>query len=124
SSSVDVKHHIIYRRSAGQPGWTEIARFDIQDTTHQHIDSLVVSRTRYEYAMVAEDSSGLRSVFSKVIPIITLPTESMPITKVVGRPERERKIISLTWNTKSTNIKKYLIYRSVEDEPMVMYSSI
>src|SRR5690606_6944233 len=124
SSSVDVKPHLICRRTAGQPGCTELARLDIQDTTYQHTDSLVVNRTRYEYAMVAEDSSGLRSVFSKAVVVVTPQGSPLGMSKVIGVADRQQKTVKLTWQKADPGIVKFIIYRASEQSPITMYKSI
>lgn len=125
SSSNDVRNHILYRRRGAETDWKKIKSFGVQDAIRQYEDSLLVQRTHYEYALVAEDSSGLHSVFSTPVRIVS-PVRTPPsMVKVKGSADRTKKIVTINWQKQSDPaIVKYAIYRAIQDAPMTMYKSI
>jgi uncharacterized protein len=59
STSNDLARQLLMRRAAGEASWREIAR--LEPETASHVDRDVKKKVTYEYILIAEDRSGLRS---------------------------------------------------------------
>lgn len=123
SSSEDVVEHHVLRKHQFSRAWDLVAKISVKDTGRYYFDKSD-SRHRYQYAMVAVDSTGLKSVMTKPLWGVALLTNKSKIEDVQGLADREKKIIHLIWSYQETNIEKFLVYRSTKDTGMALYKSV
>lgn len=111
SSSEDVRHHILYRRSSFDNSWKMVAT--VSDSTSRFTDKEVPNKNTYEYVLVAQDRSGLESKPSSSIRITVNDRSNKPaIDKFSARADEQNKEVVLSWSYDTPEVQQYLIYRS------------
>jgi fibronectin type 3 domain-containing protein len=65
STSSDLARQLLMRRAAGETSWREIAR--LEPNVASYVDRDVKKKVTYEYTLIAEDRSGLRSDASPAV---------------------------------------------------------
>lgn len=121
SSSTDVREQILLRRSATTERWTEVAKMAPGIT--RYADLTVKSSTPYTYALVAVDSSGLRSPVSPVLDLKTLPMSVKAAQNVSASLSADGKNIVLNWKHPNA-LCRYIIYRANSPEPLRSYGAV
>jgi hypothetical protein len=124
SSSKDVQRHFLLRRVVNTSKWNLINILD--HDTRQYEDRNVTPKTMYEYSVVAQDRSGLRSSFA--LPVQARPYDTgkrSGVMRLRAVPDTTRKVIRLSWSYPNPGSGKYwfVIYRSVGGEPLMRYRS-
>ncbi len=121
SSSSDVREQILLRRSAATERWTEVAK--IGSAVTRYADVTVKSGMPYTYALVAVDSSGLRSAVSPVLDLKTLPMSVKAPQNLSAMLSADKKTIVLTWKYPNA-LCRYIIYRANAPDPMKSYGAV
>jgi hypothetical protein len=125
SSSTDVERHLLYRRPVGKPEWEPVAAFKRADSVVRYLDVNTGIITTYEYTLVAEDESGLRSQLAKPVTAKRIDTGIRPaMAEMSVMADRERRQIVLGWNDSRKNVDRYLIYRSEAGGPIRLYKTL
>ncbi len=125
SSSKDVMNHLLYRRKTSDTSWRLIALFDPDDTVQLYLDEETSSTHYYEYTMIAVDSSHLEST-------PCTPVSAKRIDRRIRKEVKEfyalaqpaEKQIALSWNYKPEGVERFLLYRTQEDQPISLYTSL
>ena len=117
SSSRDVMEHAVLRRrfdpTATQPvAWDTLAKAGRRD-------SIIADRSgaisaKYQYAIVARDSSGLVSTLSNIITVARVDSKVRPaVTNVAAVYDSTTKTVRLTWDYGNLPEKhRFVVYRA------------
>lgn len=124
SSSDDVVHYDVYRKE-GQL-WRKIfSHLSSTDTIYSYLDTEITEGQLSAYTVVAVDQSGNESdpaapiKGTKLIDVVK-PAVSLREPAV----DRTNKKIVLKWNYEQKGVNRYQIYRSKDDQPLKLYSTI
>ena len=125
SSSDDVKYQYLYKKSEFEFQWQQFVRLGGDSLKITSIrDTLTQTDVWYEYKLVAEDSSGLRSPEEQVIRIQQPEKDPFPqVTNIKAVASRPNKMIKLTWdfNKQATGFK---IMRSQNGQQVETYEFV
>jgi hypothetical protein len=115
SSSEDVAYQMVQRRAQGTTSWDSIARAGSADTLF--VDRAAKRNITYEYAMLAVDSSGLRSELS--MAVLARPYDPGVRPGVVGVEaayDPSRRAVTLRWEYGALDEDFwFIVYRTGED---------
>lgn len=123
SSSKDVAEHRILRKHQFTVSWSAIASIKASDTARVFFDE-IDSRHRYQYALIAVDSAGLKSTMTSPVWGSALPSDKSRIENIQGLADRENKIIRLSWSYGQSDVVKFLVYRATRDTNLSLYKSV
>ncbi|HEY8400963.1 MAG TPA: hypothetical protein VIK89_06860 [Cytophagaceae bacterium] len=125
SPSEDVKVQYLYRKSEFDFEWQPYLKLtgDSLKVT-QLRDTLTKSNIWYEYALQAEDSSGLKSEMSESLRILQPEKNPFPVVKnLKAVMSRENKMIKLTWEF-DMNATGFKILRGKKGDPIETYEFV
>lgn len=125
SPSEDIKTQYLMRKSEFDFAWQPYLKLsgDSLKIT-QFRDTLTKSNIWYEYALVAEDSSGLKSKPSESLRIQQPEKNPFPVVKNVQVfVSKDNKMIKLTWDF-DMNAVGFKIMRSKKGEPVQTYEFV
>lgn len=117
STSSDVARHHVYRQTPDDTAYLPLAVVARSNDAHSfYTDKAVQSGKTYRYRIAAEDQSGLFSAPSKPMQGTAASSSAEKILLKVQRLEDKAR---LRWTiTADKAVKRVLIYRSVDDEPL------
>lgn len=125
SSSNDVSKHVLYRKSESDSLWNVIQLFDITDSITAFRDTLTIPGTVYQYTMLAVDETGLESAPSKLVTMNAFVQKIRPkVHNMKYKVDRDNKLIYLTWEYGYTGVERFLIYRSMNEDPINLYDGV
>ena len=125
SSSTDVVQHLLYRRPAGKPAWEPVAAFKRADSVARYVDVNAGIKTTYEYTLIAQDESGLRSEPAKPITAKRIDNGVRPVMEAVtATADREKRQVLLQWNYPAKNVDRYLLYRAEAGGRLRLYKTL
>jgi hypothetical protein len=117
SSSVDVKEHYLYRKTATEAPWQLLKNMD--KTASQYLDTSVVQGVTYFYSLRAKDLGGLYSTYA-------MPVQGRPFDTGVRPPVEnltgvlEDKKLTLTWTYPAIGKDVYfIVYKQNRDGQLV-----
>lgn len=120
SPSTDVKEQYLMKRGKSSEHWQLLAT--LNSNTNSYNDLVIKGESDYGYALVAVDSSGLKSELS--FPLnITTPKLTPPVVKGLRIFANPDKSVSLYWDY-PIDYCKYTIYKSLEDGRLISYDSV
>ncbi|PTD16466.1 fibronectin type III domain-containing protein [Flavobacterium columnare] len=121
SQSEDVKKHSLYRRREDEKQWKVI--FETTDPNiREYEDQSVDNKKKYYYAMTATDQEGNETEPSDPLILEALPSILQPaITTFSGMADISSKAIELYWNTKSTDLVEYHLYKRVNEGQNILF---
>jgi hypothetical protein len=125
SSSNDVVQHLLYRRRDIEKEWTLVKMMPLNDSLSAYQDTDVVHGEKYSYTIIAVDDSGLESTPAVPLNIRFVLREPFPpVAEVFHKIDKDKRMITLRWTYDQDNIEKFLIYKSVDDMPPRVYTSV
>jgi fibronectin type 3 domain-containing protein len=124
SASDDVVAYRVLRRLLASASWDTLKILRAQDSLVFN-DKSLVSGKEYQYSIIAIDKSKLKSPLShpatgRIVNNLIKPA----IIDFKVEIDRNEKSVTLSWNYNELNLTKFLIYRSVNDEPLSLYKSV
>jgi hypothetical protein len=125
SPSDDVARELLYRRTSGNPRWQQLGV--VRPHTGLYVDNAVQKRTRYEYQIVAVDSSGLQSPPSEAVQARPYDTGVRPpVRNLAAVLDAKTGAVRLSWQYDLPIPQKYwfVVYRSVAGTGLQTYKSI
>ncbi len=122
SYSADVSKHLLYRQNLSDKE-EKLKGFKLVYTTEEpsgkiyaYTDTDVKANHYYQYALFAEDNSGLRSDVSQPLTVKVFSVEAPEALTQLGYViNRESKAIELHWYTLRDDIKQMQVYKSTND---------
>jgi uncharacterized protein len=109
SPSADIKVQYLFRKSELDFAWQPILKLTADSLTLVETkDTLTQSTVWYDYALMAEDSSGLKSKMSEPLRVQQPDKDPYPVVKnLQAFVSREYNLIKLTWefNLNATSFK-------------------
>lgn len=121
STSSDVKLYRLFRKDDTNNNWDVIAELIPSQKITEWEDTSIQSKTKYTYAIFAEDRSGLVSEPSTPITITTKPFRNKSIIKSFnGYADRTQNSIVLKWKSE-ISVKEYTLYRSKNNGVFSLY---
>ena len=137
SASPDVARHLLYRTPWGQDQWQLQANFTrldtaalkpIQDTalhqTHyEFVEQDLPTGTKYQYTLMAVDSSGLESPPSRPVTGQIINRGLYPAVKGIEvTKNQDKQWVQLAWQyAQKPNVKTFRVYRAEGDAPLRLY---
>jgi hypothetical protein len=125
SSSADVVNNILYRRKKGEGSFEEIYRAGPYSDKSVYLDKNITSGVSYEYQVAALDDAGL---FSKRVGVLNATAFQIKTLEGVENftctQEKSPLSCVLSWKYKESQNVRFVLYRSVNDQPYVLYQSI
>lgn len=120
SPSKDVKKLIVMKKT-GEGVFQPLKELSASDTILT--DKAVQARFWYEYALVAMDSTGLRSELSFPLRVRVYPGgnkqgSNVQLTAVFNK---EEKNVHLSWQNDGAKVASYLLYREINGLGLEMY---
>lgn len=123
SSSEDVKYHVAYRHLFGETKWDSLAGLGRADSVFT--DKNVKPNIMYEYALLAVDSSGLRSKLSGPVTGRPYYTGVLPVVKNLTVQYDEKKNTSLLhWDYENSKGTYFVVYRAFGDALPGRYATV
>lgn len=125
SSSDDVAEHVLLRKIAGEQDYIQLATWKGYPGKCEYVDKQVAPKTFYEYAMIAVDSSSLKSELSPKLSVrtfdrgIRVPIETIKVTYDLNK---KRNVIEWDYNAKGEY--SFLLYRSYQNFGLTKYARI
>jgi fibronectin type 3 domain-containing protein len=104
--------------------WDTIKIVNTQDSLVYYDRTLKQGR-EYQYSVLAIDKSKRKSPLA--LPVkgrLINNLIKLPVTDLKATADRTEKSITLTWKYTEKNVTKFLVYRSLNDEPMSLYKSV
>jgi len=139
SASPDVARHLLYRTPWGKDQWQLHANFirldtvalkPIEDTTlhqtyYEFADQSLVAGERYQYTLMAVDSSGLESSPSRSVTGQITDTGVYPAVKEIEITKNiQRQLIELNWQyPQKPQVTTFRVYRAEGDTPLRLYQT-
>ena len=135
SPSEDIKYQYVYKKSEFEFQWNPFLKLSGDDLKRTSLrDTSTQTDVWYEYKLVAEDSSGLRSPEEQVIRVQQPEKDPFPVvTNVKAIVSRPNKMIKLTWDfnkqadgfkiMRSQNGKKVETYEFVKGSKREFYDT-
>ena len=125
SSSRDIASYHLNRRAKDSLQWVEIAVFQINDTISGFSDTLAMPGILMEYAILAKDMNGNKSLPAKTVFAKKIDNGIRPaITDIKTNIDRSKKQIELSWKYPYPGVKHFLIYRSADESPVKYYKLV
>lgn len=124
SMSADVAEHILERKQSGTE-WKAYALLGTAPTAFT--DTSVQQNIRYEYRLLARDSSGLVSLPSSVVFAQPYDTGVRPVvTDLRGEYDSVSQSVRLSWKYNTQPKEKYwfVVYRALDDNDFTALESI
>ncbi|WP_438711007.1 hypothetical protein ACSTS3_21095 [Aquimarina muelleri] len=124
SSSEDVIEHSLYRQTVAESekGWKLLFT---TDTIPSYTDIDIQPNTKYRYAIFAKDQSGLQSLASTPLSVISQNSIKGEVIKGVSAiPDLTKKQILLSWRKMPDMVEETWIYRSKEQETPVLLRQV
>ncbi len=120
SASDDIAKQVILRHNHKQNEWETISDVSNTDTTFLDI---IPEQGRYEYSIMAIDSSGNKGELSYAYPLV-IKAKASDITITDFKVKKKNGQSILTWNSKGEKPKFYLIYRKSRNNDLSIIASI
>jgi hypothetical protein len=94
-----------------------------RDTSHSFTSKNLVPGNYYRYALTVTDSSG--NSVETVFPEIQFTPRILPSLKEFSAAtDREKRMISLSWEKPAGEVDRYIIYKSKKGEPLRSWKTI
>ena len=124
STSSDVSKHLLYRRNTKDKKWKLIEIF--REGEESYIDSSNNEKGKmYRYTLIAVDGSGLESDPAKPVTLRRYnPGIKTTVKNLKYSVDRKENSLTLKWNYPKGMAKRFLIYRSVDQQPFSQYKSV
>jgi uncharacterized protein len=116
STSLDIDHHIIYRKLTSEEDWVEVEKYQPETIVVAWMDTQAEHNYQYDYKIVAVDESGLISeptTLSGIRAFITTPMSSVENLSIEGLDDRRGIVLSWTWPHEA-EVHSYSVYRQVD----------
>jgi uncharacterized protein len=125
SGSEDVDRHLLYRKSDQETEWTLVKSVVKPDTASRYLDESVKHRVMYYYTLIAMDDDGLESIPAPPLNLRWMDTNPFPaIENIFYKIDKQKKRIDLTWTYSEQQVEKFLVYKSKNGGPLVLYKSL
>ncbi len=123
STSEDISYHIAFRRIMNNEKWDSLATLGSADSIF--IDLNLKPNIMYEYALLAVDSSGLKSELSFPVNARPYYTGVLPVVKNLSVLFDEEKSNSiLKWDYENLENVNFVIYRVFENNPPQRFATV
>lgn len=122
STDDDVADNILFRKENNSTEWKKV--FSTKNTgISQYTDTGVAADKKYNYKLVAKDSSGLESKMGQELTLTTLPLNNRSgIVKIDAEVDREKKLLYLHWKiAEKLQVKSFEVFKGDEKEPLSLY---
>lgn len=125
SPSEDIKYQYLYKKSEFEFQWQPFLKLGGDSLKITSIrDTLTQTDVWYQYKLVAEDSSGLRSPEEQVIRVQQPEKDPFPqVTNIKAVASRPNKMIKLTWDF-NKQADGFKIMRSQNGQPVETYEFV
>jgi hypothetical protein len=125
SNSDDVAEHILLRKNANEHEWAIAAKWLGYPNKQDYTDKNIAPKTYYEYAMIAIDSSNLKSELSPLLSIRTYDRGVRPsVDEFTVTYDEKLKANVIKWNYHVNNKLSFLIYRGYQNFGITKYVKI
>ena len=117
STSLDVDHHIIYRKLTSEENWVKIKKYQPETVVVAWMDTQAEHNSQYDYKIVAVDESGLVSkptTLSGVRAFVTAPLSSVEDLSIESLDNNRGVVLSWIWPHEA-EVYSYSVYRQVDD---------
>jgi hypothetical protein len=122
SSSTDVHHYELQIRDTVERKWRPSITVKNESVLNHTYENLPPSI--YSFRVLAIDSSGNRSSSLNAYAQIKQSSMRPPLNKIKASTDYKENVIQISWEYKEEGLKKILVYRATESEPMAMYGSV
>lgn len=120
STSNDVAHQLVMRRGKNTERWVEIAKID--KSLSSYTDKTIKAKSDYGYALVAVDSSGLRSDISFPLNVTTPKFTPLSVNKLRAFLNPD-KSVSLYWDY-AIPYSRFVIYKASGKQGLTSHDSV
>lgn len=118
SSSPDVVEHHVYRKEDSQTAWDLLEIVPVSDHVASALDQTVQAGKGYRYTVLAVDRGKLESKPSNTLAV-KVPREAQKLTGLKSVFDPGTGEVMISWDNRA-DVKYYWIYRSVNDESLVL----
>lgn len=125
SSSEDVVSYAVYRKDLliDELGWEQLAVLDTLKP-YSYIDTSIESGKHYSFTITALDDNQLESTPATPVAVRTerrvIKSDDIRFN---GFPNRELRIVILTWNAKAEAVVEYKLYRASKDKKLKLFKT-
>jgi fibronectin type 3 domain-containing protein len=125
SSSDDVEKHVLYRSSGAAELWNVIQVFNMSDSITSFNDTITIPGMLYQYTLLAVDEGGLESEPAKPVSMKAFKRKIRPrVEDIKFKADRDNKLIYISWEYPYNGVERFLIYRSMNDDPINLYQGV
>lgn len=125
SSSKDVAVHALYRKAKNEQGFTLMAIYENGISLGYSEDQEVEPGQAYAYVLIAKDAAGNESAPSTILSVqVPLPKEMPAIRYILGKADRQQRLIRLQWEYQEQEVEAFLIYKSTQPDAPVLYKTL
>lgn len=123
SPSEDVRNHYLLRKLADSKKWDTLAILKALDSLYT--DKNVEPNILYQYALFAVDSSNLKSDLSFILEARPYNIGALPeIRNFIITYDEKNKLAILNWDYDNLSNISFVIYKSYNTQPLVIYKII
>lgn len=123
SVSDDVTSYYLERRPSDSSVWL-LKKILSKDSASFH-DENATRNKLYSYRLLSKDKAGLKSAPSNVVSAKFFYVGEVPrVRNFIAEADREKKAILLTWTYDEADVARYMIYRAIGDDPMILYKTL
>ena len=125
SSSTDVVQHILFRRKKGEEKFLEKYKVQTHADKSTYKDVDISAGVTYEYQIAALDDAGLYSEKKGILSATAYQVKSLEGVKTFTYiQEKFPNACILSWTYDDFENVRFVIYRSVNNQPYSLYKSI
>jgi fibronectin type 3 domain-containing protein len=119
----DLASHALYRTAKATGNRQRLVEWASRETKENYIDHGLAEGDTYIYELEALDSSGNRAM-ARSGDIFYETGIRKPIQDIDAKAEREKRLISINWKYSEKGIRKIIVYRSKQGEPVTIYQTL
>lgn len=127
SPAKDLKRHVLYKKRELTDNWgvVTIVEGDSLVIQTNYIDQNIQKGVKYYYTMIAVDSSDLKSTYETPLRIKAFDDGLKPkIEKISVIKSTKVQKIKLKWEYAEAGVKRFLIYRKLNDGRLSLYKGV
>lgn len=123
SSSADVVKYELYSIRTKDSVRKQIATWDTVSKREQYIDTALQLGNMYYYELIVYDDAGNHA--KELSGEVWFETGKRPAIKTwKGSVDVDKKVITLSWQYNQADVKQYRIYRSKNENSLMLYTTL
>jgi fibronectin type 3 domain-containing protein len=126
SSSEDVIHYDVYRKSIDRKEWIRLKIIMASnDSTYHFTDNNLESGTTNSYTVIAVDEAGLES--DPAAPINAAKVDNTlgpPVQWIEPLVDKQKYTVTLKWDYDQPDVRSFKVFRSIDSRPFLLVKTL